>query len=176
MIVSMSIISIVILVITGFIQDSSTSFRQSEVLDTRMEEVEAVCSEKCGRMNALEDREALEKAVSYCGERLSVGDLRGKTVGSGYNTYCSQGARCFNVHSCEFRGRNLNSENCRQIMCKFFEDASDTNETVKKYYEPGKIEGDFGAGKCELSNITDSAGYEVPNWWTENFKGDDVCE
>lgn len=176
MVVSMALISALILVVVGFIQDSSSDIRNSDVLDSELEEVKLSCSQTCNEVSAREGEDAFQKAVEYCVERFSVGKS-GERAGNGYNSYCSDGVRCFNVNSCSFQGTELNAQGCREILCKSFEDSENQEERVKDYYEKNRAEGDFGAGTCDLSNVEDSAGYSVSTWWTENY-GDvnSICE
>ncbi len=169
MIVSMSIMSVVILVLIGFIQESATSFEESEVMDTRVEEVRSTCSQTCERLQNLDGEAAVEEALSYCSKRFDLGDTTGEVLGQGYNSYCSDGARCFNVDSCNFKGQALNADHCRELMCEKFKDSSNPGERVQSQFEEGRAEGNFGAGSCDLGSVEDSAGYEVSNWWTENF-------
>ena len=175
MIVSMSLISIVILMVIGVIQESTTDFRESSILETEMREASIQCSQECSELQADSGESAVRKAASYCAERFSVGEGESKIVGSGYNSFCSDGARCFNVNSCSFRGRELNAEHCRELMCNFLNESGEAEDRVESYFEPGEKDGDFGLGTCDLSGIEDSAGYELNNWWTENFQGE-VCE
>lgn len=180
MVVSMSIMSIVILVFVGFIQESSTDFRNSPVMDTEVQEVKGSCAQRCTSAQAKSEEEAVEEALAYCAERISLSSETGVVMGSGYNAFCSDGARCFNFHSCSFRGRALNAENCKELMCSEFNETGDPDERVMRYFEAGKAEGDFGAGTCDLTGRQDSAGYELTNWWTSNFQTgngvDSICE
>lgn len=173
MVVSMSIISIVILTAVNVIQDSATSFQESDVLDSGREEIRASCTQKCTEAQTAEGESAVQSAVEYCTDRYKLGDRGGKVLGAGYNSYCSDGVRCFNVHSCSFRSQELNAENCREIMCSYFNESSSTGERVHSYFAPGEKKGDMGAGTCDLSSIEDSAGYEVDNWWKENFEAEE---
>ena len=171
MIVSMSIIGVVILVSIGVIQDTASSFQDAEVLDAELESFrDGVCESRCSEVQA----GGLKDVLEYCVESTSM-SADGEVVGGGFNSYCSDGVKCFNVHSCSFRAQALNAGNCRQLMCQHFDESglsdSEAGERVYSYFEKDKaVEGDYGAGTCDLSSVTDSANYTIANWWTENFE------
>lgn len=163
MIVSMVLIMIVITMVVQILQGTATGFKNSPVMDTEMKEARSMCSRRCAGIHAAEGEEARKKAVKYCAERIPIARER---LGSGFNTFCGDGARCFNLESCSYRGTSLNASKCNQLLCDYFSD-----EKVNRYFEQGRAEGDFGLGTCELTGIEDSAGYNVSNWYTSYFQG-----
>jgi hypothetical protein len=178
MIFSMILMSICIVMIIGIVQESSSNFQNSESLRAEVRSAGVVCDRKCSEVS---DRES---AVQYCAEMVDLGS--NNVLGSGYNSYCGDGAKCFNIDSCKFNGMELNAGNCKNLMCSSFQDdglsQEDAGKRVYEYFEKGRSDGNFGAGTCNLNGIRDSADYRVVTWWSSHFQegeeGDfiGVCE
>jgi hypothetical protein len=166
MIFSMILMTIVLLMVVNLLDNTAGQVNESPVLDTRLEEVRSSCSQRCGGIQRNEGENALKKALQYCVKRIDVGRRR---LGSGFNSFCGDGARCFNLDSCSYRGRTLDAAGCRELLCENFDEGR-----VASYFEQDRAEGDFGVGKCELTGFKDSAGYNVSTWYSTYFQGD-IC-
>ncbi len=112
------------------------------------------------------------------------GRITGERAGSGYNTYCEDGAHCFNVHECRLQaGQKLDAEMCRDILCKYFQNSSvvetpssdDASAAVRERFELGVAAANRGAGTCNLANVTDAASNPRNTWWKEYFAAPDIC-
>ncbi len=91
------------------------------------------------------------------------------------------------MHSCEASFQTLDAAKCREIMCEYYTqvnkdpyygestacqnnrgaDRSCTNvhNHIGRLFSPEND--DAGVGSCGLSDVTDSAGYRISNWYND---------
>ena len=138
------------------------------------QEIQNQCAERCNSWKQASGDNSLSAALEYCTakfERDVDGD--GSTTdiaGSGYNSYCEDGVKCFNIHTCEIGQQTLNAERCKQIMTNYYTSSeidlstSEANNRIGEWYQPNG-EGDKTIGTCGLQDI------EEATWYSENFQG-----
>lgn len=159
-------------------------------VDGLQEETEIVseCQQVCDRWRRATGTDAASHAVEYCTQRFvydadGTGQVQGETGGTGYNTYCQDGVRCFNLHECDHDFTTLDADTCNDIMCDYFQDpdivddpsAANAGERVHSFFELGVAEHNSGAGTCGLDDVEGPGGHDINTWWDDNFDSTDVC-
>ena len=145
------------------------------------QEVSRQCTAKCADYKDATGIEAQAEAIEYCTSNFVLGENGDGTIsgtaGVGYNRYCEDGVKCFNVHTCEYNSTKsntsttLNPETCAEIMFNYYtspqigQNASEANKSINNLYNPendpkGR---DRTIGTCGLDEANE------PTWWSENF-------
>ncbi|MDY6789184.1 MAG: hypothetical protein SVV03_04450 [Candidatus Nanohaloarchaea archaeon] len=145
-------------------------------------QIKSQCRQKCQNWKGATGKSATSAAIEYCIQRYNYdsnddGSLS-QVGGQGYNSYCENGVRCFNVYSCQNDYQKLDAEKCKELMCEYYQDPEVVEDTSKakagrrvyRFFQPGKAEKNRGVGTCGLKDVTDATGFQVKNWWTENFQ------
>jgi hypothetical protein len=155
-------------------------FQEPELGDETVEKqkIQKECSSHCNDFKESNGRNQLSAALQYCKakfERDVTGDGTSSGIaGSGYNSYCEDGIKCFNVHTCEIGlGETLDAQKCRSLMCEYYTEVSNNpynpsqnrnvHDRIQKIMSPENEE--TGIGTCGLEDATDSAGYEISTWY-----------
>jgi hypothetical protein len=178
--------SVIVLVVAGGVISTFLSMFQSTpregysiVLNSR--EISRQCTSKCADYKDATGTKAQWAAIDYCISNFHVdwnedGSVAG-TAGTGYNRYCEDGTKCFNIHTCEYNSTKsntsttLNPETCAEIMFNYYtspqigQNASEANKSINNLYNPendpkGR---DRTIGTCGLDEVNG------PTWWSENF-------
>lgn len=165
------VLVVVSAVITAFIryipQDSSEIGGQETA---KRGKIETDCENMCNDVKlASTEREKLEKTVDYCTAKFKS-DLnennKFERTGAGFNIYCEDGIRCFNMHECSVEGSKLGAVECAEKLCKYYQeyeelDAFEASNQIAKIYGKDENEGNFGIGTCDLENT------QTHNWYNE---------
>ncbi|MDY6789549.1 MAG: hypothetical protein SVV03_06335 [Candidatus Nanohaloarchaea archaeon] len=147
-----------------------------------------VCGNLCQNWKDAEGKAALSAAVNYCTRTFTFdenGDGNTRQVaGSGFNSYCENGIRCFNVNTCKTGFTTLNYEKCRQLMCSYYtsvngdpyslEKEKNVHDHIARLFSPENEE--TGVGTCNLADLKDSAGYRIATWYNQRGKAFDFYQ
>lgn len=140
------------------------------------QEIQTQCQQICDRWKRQDD--AVSTAVEYCIQRFTYdadgdGQVQGQTAGSGYNTYCQDGVRCFNLHECTKDFQTLDAETCQDLMCQHYAEsgvgAGDAASRIEETFAAGTADDNLGAGTCGIDSVTDATGQDIQTWWDQNF-------
>ena len=137
------------------------------------EEITRTCQQHCAEYKNSQGIKAQTNAIEYCTDTFTYdangdGTISG-TAGRLYNSYCEDGVKCFNMHTCEVGRTTLNAERCAEIMYEYYtsDEIQDNNpnSSIKEFYQPSG-EGDKTIGTC--GGVT-----EEPTWYTESIRSRD---
>lgn len=147
--------------------------------------IENNCQEYCINYQTASNREKrLESAVNYCSERFAAditGDDQLGMVEQGHMSYCEDGIRCFHVDECSRGNKVLDYETCGIKMCQYYNESEGMTDPcaiedhIQNLKEPGRAEGNFGAGTCDLGHEIDLNGAEDVRTWLYYFGGELDC-
>ena len=139
----------------------------------QQEEISRTCQSKCSEYKSAQGVRGQTAAIDYCTSTFnydSDGDgTLSETAGRLYNSYCEDGVKCFNVHTCEVGRETLDAERCRQIMQNYYTSSevglssSEANSRIEDWYQPNG-EGDKTIGTCGLQEM------EETTWYSSTFE------
>lgn len=145
------------------------------------QEIQRECESLCQDWQDASGQQARINAINYCTETFvhdtdGSGEVRNQVEEQGYNSYCQDGVKCFNVHDCYRDGsigsQELDAEGCVEMMCRYYEDYSDelfddqdvgAETMITNYFSSG--ESGEGIGTCNLEEIQE-AGQTINTWWS----------
>jgi hypothetical protein len=171
---------VILLVVAGVVISTFLNQFQdtpgSQYEDTlQQEEISRTCQSKCSAYkNTDAGVRSQTAAIDYCTSTFnydSDGDgTLTETAGRLYNSYCEDGVKCFNVHTCEVGQETLNAERCKEVMQNYYNSSevglnmSETNGRIAEWYQPNG-EGDKTIGTCGLQEM------EEVTWYSQHFQG-----
>lgn len=170
---------VILLVVAGVVISTFLNQFQdnpgSQYEDTlQKEEIKRTCNTKCSTYKTASGIRAQTAAIDYCTSTFSYdadGDgTLSETAGRLYNTYCEDGVKCFNIHTCEIGRSTLDAERCKQIMMNYYtsdkigNSESEAETKIGNWYQPSG-EGDKTVGSCRLPEV------ETTTWYSQHFEG-----
>jgi|APHM01.1.fsa_nt_gi hypothetical protein len=120
------------------------------------EEISRTCQQHCAEYKNSQGIKAQTNAIEYCTDTF-VYDANGDgtisgTAGRLYNSYCEDGVKCFNQHTCEVGRTTLDAERCTEIMYEYYTSSQiqnrNPNQSIKDFYKPDG-DGDRTVGTCQ---------------------------
>ncbi|AOV94777.1 hypothetical protein AQV86_02520 [Nanohaloarchaea archaeon SG9] len=140
----------------------------------QQEEISRTCQSKCSEYKSAQGVRGQTAAIDYCTSTFNYdadGDgTLSETAGRLYNSYCEDGVKCFNVHTCEIGQEQLNAERCKEVMKNYYtssevgQSEEEANNSIAEWYQPNG-ESDKTIGTCGLDEI------EEVTWYSQNFQG-----
>jgi len=137
------------------------------------EEISRTCQSKCSEYKSAQGVRGQTAAIDYCTSTFNYdadGDgTLSETAGRLYNSYCEDGVKCFNVHTCEIGRETLDADRCKEIMQNYYTSsevglsASEANSRIEDWYQPSG-EGDKTIGTCGLDKM------EETTWYSSTFE------
>jgi hypothetical protein len=151
--------------------------------DTTLQQdrIENQCTSLCTEYKQARGTSKQTAAIEYCTSTFQLdsdGDgTLSEVSGRLYNSYCEDGVKCFNEHTCEIGREILDAPKCKEIMMDYYTSSKigDTQEEarqrVSEWYVPNG-EGDRTIGTCGLENV------DYRTWYSENFEteGTDITD
>ncbi len=168
---------VILLVVAGVVISTFLNQFQnnpgSQYEDTlQKEEISRTCQSKCSAYKTAQGVKAQTAAIDYCTSTFNYdadGDgTLSETAGRLYNSYCEDGVKCFNVHTCEIGRSTLDAERCKQVMENYYTSdriglsSSQAESRIAEWYQPNG-EGDKTIGSCNLEDA------EQTTWYSSNF-------
>ena len=149
----------------------SDPVKPSETKDRIDETCEAHCSgigETLNSEKVSETKpETLPRIIEYCSQTFSWNKnnngLRNDVVYNGYNSYCEDGVRCFNVMNCRVNQMDIDANTCRKAFERYYREVNKDNSSELRKHVRGlfRERGNTSAttfeevhvGSCDLHNL-----------------------
>jgi hypothetical protein len=121
------------------------------------------CETKClsYKANSTKKDSMLEYCTSTFQHDVDQDGKISEVAGSGYNSYCEDGVKCFNIHTCEADNKTFNAANCAQFIEENYPKKS--KKIISRAYGISEHSG-HGSGTCNLRELTDSKGIRASTW------------
>jgi hypothetical protein len=127
-------------------------------------QVYEACQNQCETLKEASGQRKDAQIYEYCKKTYDVktGALQGAKLKQNQTEYCSNGARCANLHTCETEEQTLDIQGCIDFMTQYHQTAlGEDTETAQKHTEdilkPNNTE--TGVGTCTPK----------PAWYQEAF-------
>ncbi len=122
-------------------------------------QVYKACQDRCSQIQEAEGQRKAAQIYDYCKDTYNIktGTFEGAQLKENQTEYCSEGAKCPNLHTCETQQATLDIQGCIDYMTQYHRATQGEDQETAQQHTQDLME--TGLNSCE----------QKPEWHQEAF-------